>query len=446
MIRILKKYYLIFIVFILAIILRQYFAFSKTHQDLLTQSEWGRQAYSQGTLKEYYDWTTWNGSNPNHPPLISSLYFIIYPLHSNVMWMLSNLGSFIALHRLAPTKFIWLFNFAIWFGTKTYEITPILSGIIFTLKQFMILADLAIGLLIFYLCQKTKNNWGKFVLIYLFSPFSWYLSSSWGQSDQLSFIFLIISFILIDSNKYSVISPTLFAISANLKPNGILLLPVYLYYWYQQRQSLKNLVFGGIVATIFSLWTVSWFTNQNVLVYTLTVLPNKLNTSGGLTNYNAFNFWYIFHPFTFNRTVLDSHFYFIFSAKVWGWLLTIITTVLSFKVIKSKKIDSVFSAIFISGFGSWLFMTGMHERYSFLAITPVLLLSIYRHKYLKYFIILSTIYTLNMFIAYWPWQNLNWVNDIFNYHDFLFPRLLSFVNILIYFKVTYSLLKDNHTT
>lgn len=439
----LKKNWLIIIVLILAIILRIGFSTSKTHTDLYTQSTWGRQANTVGNLKGFYGWDLWNNSYPNHPPLISAMYYLIYPLHSKIMWFLSSLGNFIALHRLAPTKFLWLFDFSTWFGTALYGTTAFLSGIFFLMKQFMILADLSITGVIFYLCKKNKTDWKKPVLIYLFLPFSWYLSSSWGQSDQLSFIFLIVSFLLIYSKKYSVTSPLIYAIAANLKPNCVLLLPLYLYTWYKQKQPTSKLFIGGTIAIIFTLWTVSWFTNDNVLIYTLTVLPKKIATGDGFINYNAFNFWYIFFPYIPNNNALDNNVFLMLSAKTWGWILTVITTILSLKVIKNKKPETLFAAMFIAGFGSWLFMTGIHERYSFLAVMPLLLMSIYNKKYFKYFLLYGIIYTLNMFHAYWPWESLNWVTQTFEYDNFLIPKILSIVNVVMYFYLTILLIKNS---
>lgn len=439
----LKKNWLIIFFLIFAIFIRLKFAASKANTDLYTQSTWGKQANLMGSLKGFYDWDIWNKAYPNHPPLISSLYYIIYPLHSKIMWFLSSLGNFIALNRLAPTKFIWLFKFAIWFGTDLYGTTAFLSGIFFLMKQFMILADLLIALTIYYICKKNKTNWKKPVFIYLFFPFSWYLSSSWGQSDQLSFIFLIVSFLFLYSKKYSITSPLLYSIAANLKPNCLLFLPIYLYVWYKQKQTTLKLLIGGLIAIVFSLWTVSWFTNDNVIVYTITVLSKKLNTSDGFINYNAFNFWYIFFPYIPNNNALDNNIFFMLSAKTWGWIFSIITIILSFKAIKKDKIETLFASMFISGFGFWLFMTGIHERYSFLAIMPLLLISIYKKEYLKYFYFFSIIFSLNLFHAYWPWENFGWVKQIFHFNNFLIPKILSGLNITLYFLLTKLLLKKN---
>jgi len=436
-----KKNWLILMVLLIAVVLRIKLSSMVAHEDLITQTGWGKQISLKGTLKDYYEWKVWGGTSPNHPPLISWLYWMIYPIHSSVMHFLSNLGNFIALNRLVPTKFLWLFDFAKWFGLDQYGTTSILSGVILILKQFMIVADLLIGGIIYYICKKNNINWKKWVLLYLFLPFSWFLSSAWGQSDQLSFLFLIIAFLGLASKKYAIMSPLFYAIAANLKPNCILLLPIFLYSWYKQKHSGWKLIIGGLLALIFSFWTVSWVTDQNVFNYTFTVLINKLSTGEGLISYNAFNFWYIFYPFSLPY-VHDDIVWGVLSAKNWGLLMVFVTTILSLKVIKNKKIENIFAAMFVAGFGSWLFMTGMHERYSFLAIVPLFLYSIFKKKYLKYFLILSTIFTLNLFIAYWPYEICLDIKKVLELSNFLIARILSLINLLTYIKVTYLVLKQ----
>jgi Gpi18-like mannosyltransferase len=130
-------------------------------------------------------------------------------------------------------------------------------GTMVVIKQIMILADIFIAAITFYICKINNVDWKKYVFAYLLLPFSWYLSSIWGQSDQLSFLFFIIAFSLITSKKYSILSPLFFAIAGNLKPNCILLLPLFLFIWYRHKISFGKLIIGGLIALIFSFWTIS---------------------------------------------------------------------------------------------------------------------------------------------------------------------------------------------
>lgn len=438
--RFFKKNWRILLILFISLFFRLIFSFLNPHSDLRTQSEWGRWMYTNNSLKGLYEWNVWGCVWPNHPPLISYVYFLSYKIHSSIMMFLSSLGNFIALNRLAPTKFIWLFNFTVWFGQTRFKDSEFLLGTMIVVKQIMVIADLLIAWLIYYLCKKNKIDWKKYVFSYLLLPFSWYLSSIWGQSDQLSFLFFIISFILLYSDKYVGLSPMFYVIAGNLKPNCILLLPLYLFIFLKNKKSFKKLFIGGLVALVFSLWTVSWFTDQNLLTFTFLELPKKLTTSEGLVTLNAFNFWYIFYPFPSTIAFEESKYLFL-SLKNWGLIFYLLVMILSFMSVKKNKIETAFASIFIIGFGSWLFMTGMHERYSFLAIMALLFYSITQKKFFKYFVALSTIYFLSMFYVFSVPQYLDVIKDYFNFYHQLIPRLLSFVNITVYGLVTYSMIK-----
>jgi len=179
------------------VVMRVALTFTKAHDDLTIQIEWGKWMYDQNSVRGLYNNNIWGGLWPNHPPLISWLYFEAYKIHSLLMWYMSSLGNFIALHRLAPTKFLWFFNFIKWFGGTKLKNTVYPFGVVVVLKQIMVMADFCIAWIIYKICKKNKVNWKKYVLAYLLLPFSWFLSAVWGQSNQLSFLFLIVSFILL---------------------------------------------------------------------------------------------------------------------------------------------------------------------------------------------------------------------------------------------------------
>lgn len=414
------------------ILMRFGMSFLPAHSDIRVQTEWGKWMYVNDSPKGLYNWNVWACIWPNHPPLISSVYFLAYKTHSFLMMLLSNLGNFIALNRLAPTKFLWLFNFSKWFGTARYENTEYLLGVIIVIKQIMVLADLLVAWVIYKICKLKKVDWKKFVLAYLLLPFSWYLSAVWGQSDQLSFLFLIISFVLL-TTKRSIWAPLLYAIAINLKPNCVILAPLFLVVWFKQKQPLRNLILGGLLAGIFSVWTVTWF-NAGKIMDLFFLLAKRLNTSEGLINQNSFNFWYLFFPFP-SKVGFETTKYLFLTAKTWGWILLGVVSLLSFRLVKYKKLETVFLSIFTIGFGGWLFMTGMHERYSFFAIVSLLFYSIYKKEYWKYFVILSSIYFLSMFYVFSVPQQLDGIKIVFAWADQLVPKILSLINLFIYGKI-----------
>ena len=154
----LKRNWKIILILGIALLFRLMLVPLATNGDLLTQTEWGKWEYLHG-VKGLYDCNQWLNEWPNHPPLMSGFYWWVYQSHSLLMKLFSNMGNFIAMHRLAPTKFLWFFNFSNWFGLATYQNANYLRGIVLTIKLHMILVDFLIAEVIYLVCKKLKTDW-----------------------------------------------------------------------------------------------------------------------------------------------------------------------------------------------------------------------------------------------------------------------------------------------
>ena len=429
--------YLFWVILGIGIIFRLTIAMTALNGDLLTQAEWGKWMYSHGT-KGLYEWNKWLNEWPNHPPLISALYLVVYQLHSMLMGILSWLGNFIALHRLVPTKFLWFFDFIKWFGDAKYD-NLYLQGIVLTTKLVMIMADGLIAGIIYWLCKVAKVDWKKYIIAFLFLPFSWYLSALWGQSDQLAFVWLILSFILLTS-KFSVLSPLLFAIAVNLKPTGLILAPLFIWGWIRQKQPVMKLVLGGIMAFAFSWWSVSWFTSKPIVAFVMGDLYHRLfEVKPHFTTVSAFNVWYVFHT---KDLVGEMTRYLSIPALYWGYFGFLLVSVFSFILVKTKKLETIFSALFVSGFGGWLVMTNMYERYVFTGVVSLLLLSIYQRRYFRYFVLLSVIYLFNMYNGWWHPVEWVWLKEFFLWNNRIVTRILALVNVAVYLRILWRMKGD----
>jgi hypothetical protein len=114
-----------------------------------------------------------------------------------------------------------------------------------------------------------------------------------------------------------------------------------------------------------------------------------------------------------------------------------IISFLSTKLVKRNDLKTIFLSMYSLGFGSWLFMTGMHERYVFVPIVCLLFYSIYNKSYFKYFIVLSIIFFMSMFYVYSIPEKLQIIKLVFNWNGQILIRLMSLINILVYFKILY---------
>ena len=254
----------------------------------------------------------------------------------------------------------------------------------------------------------------------------------WGQSDQLATLFLIPSFILLNS-RFVLLAPILFAISLNLKPTGLILVPLFLWVFYKQRRSFVQFLIGTAISLVFTIYISSLFTNRPLYNFLTIELPHRLfEVKTPFTVVSSFNFWFIFHA---KDLISESTPYLFISAKNWGYLIFSVISLLSFFVVKHKKTDTIFLAIFLSSFGGWLFLTNMHERYVFAGLVSLLFYSIYHPKYFKYFIILAMTVWCNLYYGWWQPVQLDVLKNIFLWSNNFIPRILSLINVVLYFRI-----------
>ena len=130
----------LFVIFLLAFLLRISVLFLGYHGDLNNQISWGTLAIERG-FNGFYEGTNWPNSAPNQPPLtillLASVAGLWQLIHS-LSWYLNDHISFF------PSSFIWFWE---------------ARGMILMMKFPSIVADLGIGWLIYiYLKEKTKNK------------------------------------------------------------------------------------------------------------------------------------------------------------------------------------------------------------------------------------------------------------------------------------------------
>jgi hypothetical protein len=102
-------------------------------------------------------------------------------------------------------------------------------------------------------------------------------------------------------------------------------------------------------------------------------------------------------------------------------------------------------AMFIIAFSAWLFMVTMHERYLFSAVVIGLILVGRYPKLFWYWILLSSIFWLNMFNGWWVPLKWLWLKNILTWGGEFYgtiPRILSIINIWLFFKMTKIVLNE----
>ncbi len=425
----------VLIVFLSALILRLAISSLGFHDDIYSNTAWGKWIFQNGP-RGFYEASGWIYSSPTQPPLISLLYGFNHFLYERLMFFFSTLGVWIATYHLAPTKMMWFFDFSRWFGNAMYQETPFKFGALISMKIVAILADLAIAWIIYLLA---KNHTSKPILwsvAYLFSPFSWYLSALWGQYDQTSFLFLLLAFVLL-ARKHLLWTPLLLLISIELKPTALIFIPLFAWFYLKQKPSVKDIVVGFLSVAVVFVYSVWLFADRNVVDFTQNeLLPKIFAKSEPRVSTNAFNFWRIFIG---NAAMNQDTVLFLLPTKIWGYLIFFSAYILSVVHFKKITIENIFKLFFIVGGTGFLFLTNMLDRYFFAGVVGLLIVTIFNKSLFKFWLILSLVFWLNLFNQWWFPENLGFLREVLTWQNFIVSRVLAAVNVSIFIIVLFKI-------
>ena len=394
--------------------------------DLAVFAEWGQKFWELGA-NNFYLSEDWYYTFPTYPPLSSLMYAGLYWLfeHNYVLAQIHNVV------KIIPADFIIYFNKIVAHSPFQYR-----EGYFFLLKLPSILADLGISVVIYKLILNlTKVRKRAFIgfLVYLFNPVTIFLSSVWGQSESLVSFFGLLSFILLYYKKTWVSIP-LFFVSLYLKPTWVVFIPLYLFLLYLYRPKLSHIVWGSGLALGLFLLTTFPFSEANVFSFTKeTVLHNILPSAKGTAraSISAFNFHTIFMKI--DRSLATERFLRI-PATTLGTLLYVFFNLFSFNYLRTRKklLFPTIVSLFVIGFGSFLFLTNMLERYFFAAFAPMIVIMFVSVETLVYVALMNLVVFANLIWAFYR----RWFDEIdvpFTSNNFLLIRVLSTINVLSFF-------------
>lgn len=426
-----RKYGMIFLILFLGFVLRLWLSPIGFHWDILSIAYWGEWIHHFGT-RGFYSNNVWVYSWPTQPPLVNLLYAYCHILYVQLLEFFRWASSYVLPH-LAPGHMLWWFDFVKWFDSAQYPESYLKIGYLMTIKLLGELADVFIALVLYLTARKENKKWALILAaIYLFSPFSFYLSSLWGQYDQISFLFMLISFLAILKNK-SVLAPALFAISFSLKPTSLIFIPLFLWIYFLKKPKTWEILVGGIIALIALILPTWFFSNRNFFDFVSNDLISKIfyKADFRLTT-NAFNFWRIFVA---NRPEAQTWPFLFIPANIWGLSVFFILHAISFILPKQKSFKTFFASLFLIGTGGWMFLTTMLDRYVFAGIVAGLFLCIYERKLLKYWLILSLIFWINQFHGFWFPPLFKPLQNLLMFNDEIFTRVLAIANVAVFLRM-----------
>lgn len=424
-----QKWVWLLAVIFLGLILRLVLSPVFYHLDILSQAYWGEWIYNNGTKNFYYN-NVWVYSWPTQPPLVNLVYAAGFWLYINSLEWFRFTSHYIVPH-LAPGHMLWYFDFVKWYTDAQYPESYLKLGFFLSIKFIAILADLLTAVVI-YLMLKKDSVQKAFLLatLYLFSPFSFYISALWGQYDQLSFLFLLLSvWALIKKNVF--LAPFLLMISVSMKPTSLIFIPLFAWIYLSARKNILEYLGGILLAIGGFLLSITLFTNDNLWQFINYDLKNKiLFKSGFRVSTNSFNFWHIFIG---NNA--REHFtpYLGVPAYVWGWLSFAIINLIAFWVIKVRNQKTILTAFAVVGLGSWIFMINMLERYVFAGIVFSMMCLFYYPTFFKSWLVMSIIFWVNLYHGWWVPRQWEWLHQAIIWNDNAVTRVLSAINVGIFF-------------
>lgn len=380
--------------------------------DLALFMDWGKKFWELGA-SAFYAHRDWYYAPPNYPPLINLLYAGAYWAYDN-RYVLSQIHN---ATRLVPSFFI------IFFGDWGYQLM---------IKLPAVLADIGLAYLIYRIVKNFKKS-ERLALFasafYLFNPVSIILSAIWGQSDSFVAIFAICSFLLL-LTKRPYLSPPLYFLSLYTKPNWAIFIPLYLAIVVIKKVRLKDLVVGGVISLVLLVIITYPFAPGNLIGFTVwlareRVLPT-LNASNkaSVSAFNLYTVLYYYDKTGANVPLLGIPID-ILGKTIFGSIYVYSIYYLSKK---RANLKSVLASIFFVAFGSFLFLTGMLERYFFPGFVPMVILMFADIKLLKWGIILNIAVFVNIFYALFR-RKFDAMATLFNTNDFLLVRSASIVNV-----------------
>ncbi|MFA5024877.1 MAG: hypothetical protein WC503_00010 [Candidatus Shapirobacteria bacterium] len=385
------------------------------HGDITVTYWWGKFATEFG-WRGYYDWLNFGGYGRPDQPMINIIYDwsvrVIYNFFYQILWFLNvKIPAF-------PSKFMqWYF----------------LNGNQVLLKVPMIIADI---FLIYFVYRFVAKNFSTSkakiaaVILALYPPLI-YNSAIWGSGDSIINLFALLGIFFLYQKKYLKFV-LFFLISILYKSSLIIWIPVVLTILIYQRTSLKNLnkmaLFSGLLIYLVS----RPFAIQNTLVwFYLTITQKILPGAMPQITANAMNFWALIFglkPRLDELMILN-----VISIRNLSLLLCLILySLVLIRLYKNYSSKNILLALVQITLITFTFMTRMHERYTFPALVPLLVLCIYDRRFYKYFILISFTHLLNVYNWWWVPKFPLLINFL---KQDLSIRLISLTNLLIILKL-----------
>ena len=397
------------------------------HPDLLNHIDWGIRFLDLGPRK-FYENIFWGVSWANQP-FGSILLFTLMALIKNVLFgFILFLNNTISLFPSFIIPFLEA-NLHVWL-----------------VKLPFIMSDIGITYLIYKIIQKYKPKYSILAsLIFILNPIVIYNSTIWGQTDSLINLLALTGLYLTFEKKYF-IGIFLFLLTFIFKLSLIIYIPIFGLLLLKRIKDWKKFVlpicsFFAFILILAIPFKLDGFSSFKWIWYMYT--NRVLVRQGSMLNGNAFNIWSLIFSIDLSKSEFTK--FIGLSYQLWSRILYIIFLIpIWIKFLKSKlTLKVLLYALLISSFGSFIFLTNMHERYLY-PIFPIISLLVFLPKTFitkKSIIILTLIHFLNLYNL-WFYPLISPLKSFLINSNFLVCRLLSLIIVIIAFDYFIKYLKS----
>ncbi len=293
-----------------------------------------------------------------------------------------------------------------WLGQQLSSLSIHLSDE-FLYKLPSMATDILNSWIIYLLIQQFASKKKALItsIFSLFNPAVLANSTFWGQADSFMTFFLLSSFYLLVKGEYA-LSALMIGLGQTVKPIAVLAIPFYLTFLLLSKVRIQKIFLFCLI--VFSTVVISFipFNDKNIFQF---ILERHLQTSNQYpyTSVNAINFWSLVTKFW----EPDTQLFLGLTLHTWGIILflTVYLPTLTLAILKLRQVKNqtllLSFALTISYLAMYIFLTRMHERHLFFAMS---FLTLIIPTLPKISIVLSSaLFLLYIFNLYFAFSQIN---------------------------------------
>lgn len=309
------------------------------------------------------------------------------------------------------------------------------------LKLPSIISEIILGIFIYKAVSKRSTLWGLLATAsILLNPALIFNSAIWGQIEGLFTLILVLTIYYFHHKKY-LFSSFLWGVGFLIKPQAILLLPIFALFFLKNLGITNLAKFISIAPAVVLLSSLPFFIKQPFSG--IADLFFKMVGDYSVTSLFAYNFWGLVGYWIPDQTSWHG-----LSYKDWGYILYFLYWIMV-GYFYFKKGFSLWALAVFSALGFFFLPTRVHERYLFPALVFLILYAgtIKSRILLMLSIILSFIHFLNLYYVYVYYNELYLNLPKLLYHDNIYklldksPKVLSALSTSVFIFITMVVVK-----